>query len=175
MPPATGAAPARPASAHPGASIKLVSPQQRSDNHYREAVAALQRGRMVDAEQSLRLALADNAANHNARQLLAGLLVDARRNAEASALLRDGLALAPGNSDFSMALARLQVAAGARGEALATLERGLAGAGDDPEYHAFLAALLANLLRGTAPRGTVRSDSPVSLSRISVSLTATAA
>ena len=125
-------------------SFKVTSPQQRADNFYRQAVSLIQQSRVIEAQHALRQAIGANPENHGARQLLAGLLVDAGRNAEAASVLRDGVALAPGYSGFTMALARLQVAAGTETEALATLEQGLTSAGDDAEYHAFFATLLQN-------------------------------
>jgi MSHA biogenesis protein MshN len=125
-------------------SFKVVSPQQRSDNSYRQAILLMQQSRDTEAQDALRQAISANPANHDARHLLAVLLADAGRNADAEALLRDGLSLAPGQSGFSIALARMQIADGAREDALSTLEKGLATAGDDAEYHAFLAALLQN-------------------------------
>jgi MSHA biogenesis protein MshN len=120
----------------------VVSPKQRSENLYRQAVSWIQQGHGAEAQDALRQAIGINPANHDARLLLAGLLGDANRSAEASALLRAGLSIVPGHSGFSMALARLQLGSGAKEEALATLEQGLPMAGDDPDYHAFLAALL---------------------------------
>jgi Thioredoxin domain-containing protein len=125
------------------ASFKVVSPKQRSENLYRQAISSIQQGHGPEAQNALRQALAINAANHDARLLLASLLADANHHADAAAsLLHAGLAIAPGHSGFSMALARLQLSTGAKDEALATLEQGLPMAGDDPDYHAFLAALL---------------------------------
>jgi MSHA biogenesis protein MshN len=123
-------------------SFKVVSPKQRSENLYRQAIASIQQGHGAEAQNALRQAITINAANHDARLLLASLLADANRPAEATTLLQAGLAIAPGHSGFSMALARLQLNADAKDQALATLEQGLPTAGDDPEYHAFLAALL---------------------------------
>lgn len=123
-------------------TIKIVSPKQRSENFYRQAVSLLQQSRITEAKQALKQAIGADAANHDARLLLAELLVDANNNSEAAALLRNGLELAPGDSGLSMALARVQVANAAKGQALATLEQGLSNAGDNPEYHAFVAALM---------------------------------
>ena len=123
-------------------SFKIVRPQQQSDNLYRQAISLMQQSKSTEAQHALRQAVEINSANHNARQLLAELLVDAGSHAEASALLREGLDISPGHTGFSMALARLQVMNGAKGDAISTLEQGLASAGDDAEYHAFLAALL---------------------------------
>ena len=126
----------------PGSVKVVVSPNQQSDNAYRRAIGLLQRSRVTEAQQALREAIGVNSANHAARLLLAGLLIDAKSNAEAEAILRSGLDIAPKHSEFLMGLARLQVANGAKEEALATLRQGLSSAGDDPEYQAFLAALL---------------------------------
>jgi MSHA biogenesis protein MshN len=125
-------------------SFKIVSPGQRSENFYRQAVSLLQQARVAEAKQVLRQAIGANAANHDARLLLGEMLVDANNNSEAATLLRHGLDLAPGNSGLSMALARVQVANATSEEALATLEQGLPNAGDDAEYHAFVAALMQN-------------------------------
>lgn len=124
------------------AVLKVVSPLQRSDNAYRHAVAVLPQGRVTEATESLRQALNDNPLNHNARQLLAGLLVEEGHQGEALALLQDGLRLAPEQTWFALMLARLQVEAGDRHAGLATLQSGLPMAGNDPEYHALLATLL---------------------------------
>lgn len=125
-------------------SFKVVRPQQRSDNFYKQAILLLQKSRSAEAQQDLKQAIDANPANHGARQLLAELLVEAGRNTEAATLLREGLEIAPGDGGFSLALARLQVANGAKGEALSTLEQGQSSAENDPEYQAFFAALLQN-------------------------------
>lgn len=123
-------------------SFKVVNSKQQSENSYRHAVSLLQQSRVAEARQALRQAIAANSANHDARLLLAGLLVDANNNAEAAALLGQGLEIVPGHSGFSIALARLQVANGRVDEALSTMEKGVSSAGGDAEYHAYLAALL---------------------------------
>ncbi len=130
------------ASPAPLSGIKVTSPQQRSDNLYRQAIALLQQSRTADAQQALRQAVAEYEGNQSARQLLAASLIDAGRHSEATALLQQGLLLTPGHSGFSMLLARLQVADGNTTQALSTLEGGLADAGDSGEYHAFFATLL---------------------------------
>lgn len=124
------------------ASMKITSTEQRSDNLYRQALLYMQQLQTTEAKQALRQAIAFNPENHNARQLLAELMIDAGQNAEAKALLQDGLSLAHGSSGFTMPLARLQVADGNKEQALSTLKQGLVSASDDAEYHTFLAALL---------------------------------
>jgi len=126
--------------------FKVVSPKQRSDNFYRQALSSIQQSRTAEAQQALRQAIAANPANDDARLLLAEMLINSESNAEAATLLRHGLELEPtqraGSGGLSMALARLQLAQGAKSEALATLEHGLPSARGDADYHAFLAALL---------------------------------
>lgn len=126
----------------PEVSIKSMTPQQRSDNQYKQAVSLLQQGRVAEARDAFMLAVQEDPANHNARQMLAGLLVESKRSGEAMEVLQDGVRIAPEQSGFTMALARLQVEAGDRDTALQTLEQGAKYAGDDAEYHAFYAALL---------------------------------
>lgn len=121
---------------------KRISPQQQSDNLYKQAIAQLQQGRGNEARQSLRRALEVSPNNVDARQTLVGLLIAGNYLEDASALLREGLNLSPDQSGFSMSLARLQVENGDTQGAMATLERGLPSAGDEPQYHAFHAALL---------------------------------
>ena len=136
--------PASKATADPASSFKVVRPQQKSNNLYKQAILLLQHSQTTEAQNALRQAIDANSSNHGARQLLAELLADAGRNAEAATLLREGLDISPGDGGFSMALARLQVANGAKEEALSTLEQGMSSAEYDVEYHAFIAALLQN-------------------------------
>ncbi len=134
--------PAPKATADQAPSFKIVRPQQKSDNFFKQAISLIQQSRAKEAQDALRSAIDASPANYNARQLLAELLVGADRNAEAADLLREGLDISPGHSGFSLALARLQVAAGAKDEAISTLEQGMNSAGNDADYHAYYAALL---------------------------------
>lgn len=124
------------------APMKIVSAQQRSDNAYRQAVSLLQKGRSVEARDSLVQALVDNPLNHPARQMLAVLLVENAQQAEAVNVLQEGLKFAPGQTRFSLMLARLQAEAGDDAAALGTLEAGLPMAGNDGEFHGLMATLL---------------------------------
>ncbi|HEY3325697.1 MAG TPA: tetratricopeptide repeat protein [Novimethylophilus sp.] len=136
------ARPAKSARVSRDAALKSVTPQQKSDNLYKQAVAMLQQGRVAEARSTLWQALDETPSNHNARQLLVGLLVESKRNGDAAVLLQDGIKLAPEQTGFVMALARLQVEAGNRQISLQTLEQGLKYAADDADYHGFYAALL---------------------------------
>ncbi len=125
-----------------GKALKIVNPQQRSDNAYRHAIAKMSQGRTTEAQESLRQALLDNPLNHNARQLLAGLLIEGSRQGEALTLMQDGLQLVPGETQFTIMSARLQAEAGDRQAALATLKDGLSKADNNPEFHVLFATLL---------------------------------
>ena len=100
---------------------KQIRPDQKSGNFYHQALINLQQGRVAEAQANLTQALEANPSNQEARQTLAGLLIDNKRNDEAKATLTAGLVIAPEQSDFRMALARLQVEAGDRVSALNTL------------------------------------------------------
>lgn len=147
-PPAPAAAPEKTAPPKPSAKpvaaapLKQVSPQQRADNLYRQAVGLIQQGRVAEAQDALQQALAANASHHEARQLLVGILVDARRNGEAIDLLKAGIAQDGSQTGFRVLLARLLLEAGDRKGALNELQQGVATAGNDAEFHAFYAALL---------------------------------
>ncbi len=125
-----------------GKVLKIVNSQQRSDNAYRDAVAQMSQGRTTEAQEFLRQALLDNPLNHNARQLLAGLLIEGSRQGEALTLMQDGLQLVPGETQFTIMLARLQAEAGDRQTALATLQDGLSQDDNNPEFHVLFATLL---------------------------------
>ncbi|ADI29650.1 tetratricopeptide repeat protein [Methylotenera versatilis] len=122
--------------------LKQISPEQKSGNSYRQALANLQQGRVAEAQSNLAQALEANPANQEARQTLAGLLLDNNRNDEARATLAAGLAIAPEQTNFRMALARLQIELGDKSAALTTMEQGQAYANNNADYQSFLATLL---------------------------------
>ena len=121
---------------------KEIRPDQKSGNYYRLALTNLQQGRVSETLANLTQSLEANPANQEARQTLAGLLLDNKRNDEAKAILSTGLTISPEQSDFRIALARLQVESGDRATALTTLEQGLAYAKSNADYQSFLATLL---------------------------------
>ncbi|HUV99122.1 MAG TPA: tetratricopeptide repeat protein, partial [Gallionella sp.] len=77
-----------------------------------------------------------------ARQALVALLLEKKRGKDAERVLQDRLDSNPEQTRFTMMLARLQVERGAVAEATATLEKALPFANSEPDYQAFLAALL---------------------------------
>lgn len=121
---------------------KQIGVEQKSANHYRQALEYLQQGRVAEAQASLSAALDVDAANHEARQVLAGLLLDNKRLDEASTTLAAGLVIAPEQIDFRITLARLQVEAGDITGGLNTLEQGLQYAKNHADYQHFIATLL---------------------------------
>ncbi|MDP1765398.1 MAG: tetratricopeptide repeat protein [Methylotenera sp.] len=126
---------------------KHISQEQKSGNFYRQALANLQQGRVAEAQENLSQALEANPANQDARQTLAGLLLDNKRNDEARTTLAAGLAIAPEQSNFRIALARLQIEAGDRSGALNTLEQGAAYGKNNADYQSFLATMLQRVDR----------------------------
>jgi MSHA biogenesis protein MshN len=152
-PPATAAATdsAPAAAAHPATAespsaidkqMREMTVQQRAETAFRSGVAQLQDGRVSAAETSFREALKEDPLHVSARQALLGLLLDGRRKDEAEQLLRHALELNPRQPRHAMVLARLEVDRGEVGGAINTLVGALPYVRSDPEYYAFLAALL---------------------------------
>lgn len=121
---------------------KELSPQQRAENEYRKAIGLTQQGRLSEAMDSLQQATRLDPFHLAARQMLAALLLDGKRPAEAEQVLREGLKTSPEQSGFAMLLARLQASRGDTNSALETLRKGLSHAAGKAEYHALYAALL---------------------------------
>lgn len=123
-------------------SQKTFTPRQQSDNLYKQAVMHAQQGQGKDARELLAKSLEAAPQNVAARQLLAGLLVEANKLPEALALLREGVKVSPDQSAMWMNLARLQLEFGDANAATATLEQGMTPAGEDAQYNAFYAVLM---------------------------------
>jgi MSHA biogenesis protein MshN len=124
------------------AGYKQVSKEQRTENRYREALSLISQGRMLDAQAALEEILHLDPRNLNARQVLLGIHVEAKRYAQAEQLLQEGLQLNLAPATQAMALARVQFERGDQAAALATLEKYAPQAGGQGEYHGFHAALL---------------------------------
>ncbi|HKQ26467.1 MAG TPA: tetratricopeptide repeat protein [Burkholderiales bacterium] len=122
--------------------MREMTVQQRAETAFRIGVAQLQDGRVSTAEKSFREALKEDPMHVGARQALLGLLLDGGRNDEAEQLLRHALELNPRQPRHAMVLARLEVERGEIGGAINTLVGALPYVRSDPEYFAFLAALL---------------------------------
>lgn len=123
-------------------SQKTFTPRQQSDNLYKQAVVHAQQGQGKDARELLAKSLEASPQNVAARQLLAGLMVEANKLPEAMTLLREGVKVSPDQTAMWMNLARLQLEFGEANAAQATLEQGLGAAGEDAQYNAFYAVLM---------------------------------
>jgi MSHA biogenesis protein MshN len=129
--------------ASPGASpMKQVSPEQRADAEFRQAVAAMQQGHIAEAIAGYRAVLRLDTGHDEARQALVALLLESKQGAEAERVLQERLNAKPGHTGFAMLLARLQVEHDALEQAAATLEKSLPYADAQADYQAFFAALL---------------------------------
>lgn len=129
----------------PGAidkQMREAPPGERAEALFRKAVASLREGRVSVAEAGFLDALKEDPKHIAARQALLGLLLDGGRNDEAEALLRRALELNPRQPRHAMVLARLEVERGELTGAVNTLVGALPYVGSDPDYYAFLAALL---------------------------------
>ena len=122
--------------------MKQVSPEQRADAEFRQAVASMQKGHIADAIAGYRAVLRLDAGHDEARQALVVLLLESKQGAEAERILQDRLNAKPGHTGFAMLLARLQVEHGAFEQAVVTLEKSLPFADAQADYQAFFAALL---------------------------------
>ncbi len=121
---------------------KEVTPQQTTENAYRQAIARIEAGQSAEAIGMLEQVLQRNPAHAAARQTLVGLLLKSKRQDDAVRTLQEGLNIDPAQPGLAMILARLQVERGNPQPALETLQRTLPHAAAQADYQAFLAALL---------------------------------
>ncbi len=129
----------------PGAidkQMREVAPPERAEIAFRRGAAQLQEGRANAAESDFRDALKQDPSHTGARQALLGLLLDSGRNNEAEQLLRKALDINPRQPRHAMVLARLEVERGEVTGAINTMVGALPYVQSDPDFHAFLAALL---------------------------------
>ncbi len=129
----------------PGAidkQMREVTPPERAEIAFRRGVAQLQDGRASAAELDFRDALKQDPSHSGARQALLGLLLDSGRNNDAEQLLRKALEINPRQPRHAMVLARLEVERGEVTGAINTMVGALPYVQSDPDFHAFLAALL---------------------------------
>ncbi|MDH4285216.1 MAG: tetratricopeptide repeat protein, partial [Gallionellaceae bacterium] len=144
-PPAATRAPTPPASE--SKPVKHFTVRQQADNEFRKANDLLQQGHTSGALAGYETALRLDPAHDAARQTAAVLLLKNKRGAEAEHMLQEGLAHNPAHTGFAMLLARLQVERDAVQAGLDTLLKALPHARQQPDYHAFVAALLQRLSR----------------------------
>lgn len=124
-----------------------ATPRDRAEADYRRATAALNQGRVNEAIDALRAALAADAGLDAARQTLVGVLIEQKRTDEAQKLLQDALASRPNQLNFATLLARMQLDRGDNAGAIASMSRALPYAGDNADFLGFSAALLQRVGR----------------------------
>jgi MSHA biogenesis protein MshN len=117
------------------------------------AQALLKLGRADEAEAALRALLQAQPANVAARQSLLGVLLPAKRHAEAIQILRDGLRLQPDQLTWSMNLARLLVDGQDYTTAWEVLAAVRPHAADNADYYAFAGTVLQRLGRAAEAVG----------------------
>lgn len=120
--------------------LRPLTPEQKAELRYQQAVNMIRSGDARGAEQTLRATLDQNARHRMARMTLAGLLIDQGRTEPALAQMLEGLAVLPGDPHFAMLAGRLQLEHGDPGAAVGVLEQALPNSGQDPDYRAVLAA-----------------------------------
>ena len=126
--------------ASPSSGGRVMNDAQRSETLYRNALAALDDGRVAAVRDLLEQTLKLNPRHDAARQSLVALLIEAGRNDEAMQQLEQHLAIDAAQPALAMLLARMQIERGVSG--VATLQRTLPAAADNGDYRAFLAGAL---------------------------------
>lgn len=146
------AAPPAP-TARPAASSRIeksearTAPGERAESEYRKAIAVLNQGRVAEALEVLRNALALDGLHAASRQLLAKLLLEGGRDAEAIEVLQEGLRAQPAQIAWATSVARLQVERHDLEGAWRTLAHSLPAASKHAEYQGFAAHVLQRLGR----------------------------
>lgn len=131
--------------------IKQRSPMtadERSQQSYKQAYAALQEGQPGRAEALLRQSIALKPSPE-AYLALAGILINQGKASEGRELLKQGLEQLPANTDIAYLYARLLVDSGQAEQAHKILTGSLAQARNNGEYLALLAAVSRQLGHNT--------------------------
>ncbi|MGH8686098.1 MAG: tetratricopeptide repeat protein [Burkholderiales bacterium] len=123
------------------------TPTDRAETLFRRAALLLQQGRVVDAEEALSAALAEDPAHRAARQTLVALYLEQGRIADARSQLEDGLKGNPGYVPFVVALARIRLDGRDYPGALAVLDQASEGADRGADYYSLRGAVMQRLGR----------------------------
>lgn len=165
----------------PRIQVKQVTParvQISADSVYQTALQSLNEGRLADAEESLRHVLTLDRRNHDARRVLALLLLDAGKRGEFTSLLKQGIQISPGYAPFVTLLARALLDSGESARAIDLLERHLPTTGNDTELLALLGSLYQQAGQYSAAIQTYRqlleiqSDNARAVAGLAISLDA---
>lgn len=125
--------------------VKRLSPRQRAQGRYRQALQRQRHGDEPGAERLARQALALDPGLVGARQLLSGLLIRQGRLAAAETLLDEGLRLQPHALPLAQLYARLLARRGATGQARRVLDIATATGQPAPDALALNAGILLEL------------------------------
>ena len=152
VPPATASTTAAtPAKASRPAAIERTdvagTPPERAEAEYRKAIAAVNQGRLGEAQEGLFAALRADPFHAASRQLLVKLLLETRQADEAVNVLKEGLQGQPAQVGWAMSLARLQVERGDLAGAWQTLDRSAPAAAESADYQGFAGHVLLRLGR----------------------------
>ena len=123
------------------------TPSDRAEAQFRRAAQLLQHGRVVDAQEALSAALAEDPTHRAARQTLIALYLEERRFDDARSQLEDGLAANPGYAPFAVALARMRLDKGDYTGALSVLDQASEGPDRGADYYSLRGAVLQRLSR----------------------------
>lgn len=122
--------------------LKPETVQQQAENAFRRGNRLVQQGKIQEATEAYTEALRLDPGHVQAREALVATLIQNKRNTEAEKWLQETLQQNPAQPHFAMLLARLQVERNAVPAALDTLEKSQVYARQQPDYAAFVAALL---------------------------------
>lgn len=122
--------------------LTQITPQQQAENEFRKAYALMQKGQVNAAISGYEAALQLDAGHIVARQTLVRLLLENKRIADAERVLLEGLQFDPRQHSLAILLARIQVGRNEIPQALETMQKSLPYAEKQPDYQAFVAALM---------------------------------
>ncbi len=132
-----------------GKKLHTQTPEQQAELAYQEGVTLIRAGQFSAAAGQLHTALRQNPQYTQAREALAGLMINNKRLSEAEGLLAEGIVLNPQYMPLTKLYARVLVAQDRTEAAVQALEKITPEAAQDPDYYAFLAALYQRLERHT--------------------------
>lgn len=127
--------------------LRLATPEERAENHYRRAVALLNQGRIADAINGLRTALKEDPSHPAALPTLLGIVVEQKRFDDALVILQELRSVHPAHVALAIGQARIQLEKGDLAAAAATLQSVEQAGANHAEYQGFAAALLQRLGR----------------------------
>jgi MSHA biogenesis protein MshN len=152
---------APPGLAHEPAAAKkpapVVTERHTPDDDWRRAQQLIREGHPEQAEAVLRRAMQSQPGLVAPRQALLGILLSAKRHAEAADVLREGLVHSPEQTGWVMTLARLQAEKNDYPAAWETLSRSTAIAQQNADYQAFCGTVLQRLNRSSEAAGYYRN------------------